>query len=110
MDSAVREAQNLLPKIVRRANHYVQPHREDFEEELQENLQDHQDDLAELLRRRKAFLEETFTSDADIVQRRKRQQVEAAEKMFEDFEGWITSAMTMGDSPYVEVIAVLIGR
>lgn len=109
-ESALQKAQDMLPKAVKWANNYVRPHRDDFEAELKVKRQEHLDDLKNLYQRRKIFLDEYFGSEADIVQRKKQREVEAAEQLFDDFTKWIKSAMTMGDDPYVEVIAVFIGH
>ena len=109
-ESALQEAQDLIPKVVRWANNHIRPHREEFESELEKKLQVHLDDLEDLYQRRKTFLDEHFGSEADIVQRNKQREVDAAEKLFNNFREWIKSAMTMGDDPYTEVIAVFIGR
>lgn len=109
-ESALQDAQDLLPKAVKWANAYVRPDRDDFEAELDKKLQQHLGDLEKLHQLRKTFLDEHFGSQADIVQRKKQREVEAAEKLFDNFREWIKSTMAMGDEPYVEVIAVFIGR
>lgn len=109
-ESTVRKAQALLPQAVELASNNVRSHRNDFEADLKEKLQQHLDDLENLYQRRKTFLDGYFVSEANIVQRNKQREVWAAEKLFNNFREWIKSTMTMGTDPYVEVIAVLIGR
>ena len=65
----------------------VRSYRNDFEADLNEKLQQHLDDLGKLYQRRKTFLDEYFVSEADIVQRNKQRKVEAAEKLFDKFQG-----------------------
>ena len=73
-------------------------------------LDAHLQDLEQFSERRLAFLDRRYSSPDRLTQGRKKKEVEEVEKVVRGFRGWMESTMQMGDNPYVEVIAVMIGR
>lgn len=109
-ESEVQKAQALLADAVDKAIQWVDSPRTEFEKTLDQKLNEHLEDLRQLQLQRQAFLDRQYSAQDNIVQRRKEKQLEETAKLFEDFQGWIKSTMQMGEAPYVEVIAVLLGR
>ncbi|MDE2732559.1 MAG: DEAD/DEAH box helicase [Bacteroidota bacterium] len=106
----VHDAQKMLSGAVERTISNTDLDRKEFELELKKTLDNHLSDLKRFFERRKAFLDEHYSSPDRLTQGRKRKELAEAEKVVTNFSGWIQSTMQMGKRPYVEVIAVLIGR
>ncbi len=106
----LEHAQGLLPAVLNWAAEYGKDARAEHEAIVGPKLQEHLDDLKTLRERHNAVVRQQFEGREDrlatgtIAKRSKE-----IDKLFTNYEGWITDTMELEDDPYLQVLAVLTG-
>ena len=95
---------SLLPRAIEEAKRFMLIEFKRFEEEINEKLQHHYDELEKLKERHLGQLEIDFNQESKKLEQERR-----INKIFDDYYDWIEETMTPEKEPYIQVIAVLCG-
>ena len=109
-DTAALEA--LLPKAVDAGREWMRRCREEFQQEIRPKLQRQLAELDRLRTRRMAELERRYGPDGQLtqlIQGQKDQKRRESEQLFQDYCDWIEDTLETGETPYLQVVAVLTG-
>ena len=96
---------DLLPEAVEQAKREIMVKREQFEQTLNQQLQEQLDRLEALRTKHTEQLELKFTNE-----QYKSKEKSKVEQMFDDYLHWIEESMTTEPVPYLKVMAVLQGE
>ncbi len=102
----------LLPEAVARAGAWMSRERKDFEDRINEKLNEHLNALERLRKKQFLHLEARFESmqlPEKLVQGRKEKERREIDRIFDEYFNWIEETMTTEDNPYIQVVAVLKG-
>jgi superfamily II DNA or RNA helicase len=98
---------NLLPEAVTQAKQYMSGKRNQFENAINEKLNDHLAALERLKGRHHEQLELFYMGKKQLA--RKDQEKREIDRKFDEFIKWVEDTMTTEDNPFIQVIAVLRG-
>ena len=102
----------LLPKAVDAGREWMRRCREEFQQEIRPKLQRQLAELDRLRTRRMAELERRYGPDGQLtqlIQGQKDQKRRESEQLFQDYCDWIEDTLETGETPYLQVVAVLTG-
>ncbi len=102
----------LMPEAVEKALDWMRQRRKEFENEINEKLNQHLNALDVLRKKQHYQLELQFEDSRQhekIVHSRKEQKRRSIDKIFDEYLNWIEDTMTTEDNPYIQVISVLKG-
>ena len=100
----------LLPKAIEAVERRVLTDRDRFRAEIGPKLNDELDRLARLQGAQLDFIDEFFEDKRDARAQHMRSQRERhVRNLFADYKEWIQNAMTIADTPFLQVVAVLVG-
>jgi superfamily II DNA or RNA helicase len=105
--------QDLLPQAVERAKSYMSECWKAFENDLNEKLNAHLQDLERLKKRKFEALEKRLAQSSlpeKRIAEKRESETRAIEKIFDSYWDWVEQTMTTEDKPYIRVAAVLKGR
>lgn len=105
--------QKLLPAAVKAAQRHLEQLKKEFETERKPVLEQQRQRLEELRSKHVTQLQlELDRSDApDAFKKQRRNEREAhIERVFRDYEDWLTNTQTTEDKPYLQVAAVFAGQ
>jgi len=102
----------LLPMAVGSAIQWMKLRRKEFEEQINEKLNVHYEELKRLKGKKYVQLEIRFSQSGapgQISVDRKERERREIDRLFKEYLDWIQETMTTEDYPYVRVVAVLKG-
>src|SRR5262249_30652275 len=102
--------QRLLPRAIAEAIAWMSLNRDDFNDFVQPQLQEHLQELQRLKGRRLEQLDFTFEAlspTANLQRSRKEAEQRRIEALFAEYQTWIEETMTTEDKPYIRIVAVL---
>ena len=98
----------LIPKAVQQAKARILELRNDFENHINEQLNERLTELEVLRAKQMKQLDLLFEKSASTIkQARKAQQMQDINTVFDDYMEWIQDTMTTENQPYMQVIAVI---
>jgi len=101
---------SLLTKAIEKAHQHMHGIQVDFENEINEKLNEELIALEELQDKHNQQIEFEFADESLLTTNqldKKAQQKREIKKIFDDFITWIEDTMTTEDNPYIRVVAVL---
>ena len=105
-----QQAQELLPKVVHRAESWMKDVRKSFEDRLNPQLNEHLKKLESLKKRHMREIQLHF-DDLNVAeplkQRRKGEREREVESLFSEYMDWIEETMSTEEQAYIKVAAVL---
>jgi len=100
-----------LPYAVDKARQWMSAKRKDFQDQINNKLNQHLNDLEQLQKRKLSQLEKRFS---DIRQpdklALKEKEVRKINGVFDEYKEWVEETMTTEDHAYIRVVAALTGR
>jgi superfamily II DNA or RNA helicase len=102
-----------LPEAIKKAKDWMHQRRLEFENEINDKLNEHMTALDRLRKKQHYQLELDFEGSrqhAKVVHSRKEQKRRRIDKIFDTYLDWIEDTMTTEDNPYIQVVAVLKGK
>lgn len=111
-DVPLSDIKSLLPATVHQAKQWMSERRKEFEEIINEKLNERLNALENLRSRKHRRLEVQFEESRQhgkIVQQRKDQARRHIDALFDEYIQWVEDTMTTEDKPYIQVVAVLKG-
>jgi hypothetical protein len=102
----------LMPEAVEKARDWIRQRRKEFENEINEKLNQHLNALERLRKKQHHQLELQFEGSRQhekIVHSRKEQKRRSIDKIFDEYLNWIEDTMTTEDNPYIQIISVFKG-
>ncbi|RLB03217.1 MAG: ATP-dependent helicase, partial [Deltaproteobacteria bacterium] len=108
----VEPLKNLLPEVIDRARSWLSDRRKEFEEKINEKLNEQYLRLERLKDRRYNQLELQFKDSRrpeKLVRALKEKEKRKIERIFDEYLEWVQETMTTEDNPYIQVVAVLKG-
>jgi len=106
----LKKLKKLLPIAVDEAGKWMSERRTEFEERINEELNQQLTDLEKLKDRKLSVVEQRYEEGKGIKKILKaRMETEQREttKIFDEYMTWVQETMTTEDNPYLKVIAVL---
>ena len=100
----VREATELLPDVVKQAKKYLYLFYHEYQDRMDPLIDEEIDKLASLEEKHKKYQLSFFESE-----RKRSEQTRKVDDLFEKFYIWVTDTLTIQDSPYIRIIAVMKG-
>ncbi len=112
-ETPLDSTRSLLPDAVDRARAWMHTERDAFERSVTANLNEHLREHERLRERKLAELDRMLhkTKQSErVIDCKKEEGRRSINKIFADYDLWIKDTMTLEDSPYIRVIAVLRGE
>ena len=103
-EEEIRQAQNLLPDVVKQAKKYLNGYYQSYQDRINPLLDEEIDKLAELEARHKDYQLSLFESE-----RKKSEQERMVDELFNKFTTWVMDTMSIQNNPYIRIIAVMKG-
>ncbi len=100
-------SQALLPDAVEQARKYLSGFYHRYQEKMKPQITEELDKLAVLEKKHKSYKMSLFQNKNE---RRLNEEIRRLDVLFEDFMHWVEDTMTIENSPYIRVIAVLTAR
>lgn len=103
---------SLLPDAVAEARRYMSARRTEFQNDLQQRLQEEIGNLAVLQERQLSFLELEYPEDQALVGARRNKKLERKrriDEIFANYRRWVEDTLTTEDSPFLRIAAVFLG-
>ena len=105
----ISKIKKLLPKAIKYSNQSLIKKRLEFNNKMKPQLQDQLNELQKLKNKQFEQLEIKF--DEKIINNEKREtEKRYIDKIFDEYNTWIKESMETEDSPYIQVVAVLVGK
>ena len=108
----IEALQRLLPEALDESKAWMSEQRKDFEEKVNEKLNNHLAALERLREKQYAQLEFRFSESQQpekIIKSKKEKNRREIDRIFDEYFQWVEDTMTTEDNPYIQVIAVLRG-
>jgi hypothetical protein len=108
--NGIEELQQLLPKAVREAGRWMELQRREFENRINDKLNEHLEALERLRSRKFEQREIRFQGlqqPEKLFQTRKERERREIDSLFNDYLKWVEDTMTTENHPYIQVVAVL---
>ncbi len=102
-----------LPSAVDKARQWMSARRKEFEDQINEKLNQHLADLDRLKKRKLIQLEKRFSDvrqPEKLAQAIKEKEKREIDKIFDEYMDWVEQTMTTEDQAYIRVVAALTGR
>jgi hypothetical protein len=103
----IESLRNLLPKAVKQGRQYMSGKRKQFEDAINQKLNEHLAALERLKGKHHEQLELFYMGKKQLS--RKDQEKREIDRKFDEFMTWVEETMTTEDNPFIQVIAVLTG-
>jgi SNF2 family DNA or RNA helicase len=100
------ELSELLPEAVDRVEAKMKKVRRQFEDAINEDLNDHLEELEELRERQLDHQRELF-EESRHGRERYEQKKREIDRIFDEYFDWIEETMTTEETPFIEVMAVI---
>jgi len=87
--------------------------RKEFEDQINEKLNQHLSDLDRLKKRKLSQLEKRFSDvrqPEKLAQGLKEKEKREIDRIFDEYLDWVEETMTTEDQAYIRVVATLTGR
>ncbi len=108
----IEPIQQLLPEVVKQAKLCMSEERKNFEDTINEKLNDHLKALDKLKEKQHVQLEFQFEGSRlseKVILSRKEAKRREIDTLFDDYMDWVQDTMSTEDKPYIQVLAVLKG-
>jgi hypothetical protein len=109
--AGIRRAK-MGPEAVEKARDWMHQRRKEFENDINEQLNQHLNALGRLRKKQHRQLELQFEGSRQhgkTVHSLKEQKRRSIDKIFDEYLNWIEDTMTTEDNPYIQVISVFKG-
>jgi ERCC4-related helicase len=110
-DVETDELEELLPEAVEYLEVEMKQIRRDFEADINEDLNDHLEELEDLKERQLDHQRELFEDQTSQVARERHEQKKREiKRLFDEYFDWIEKTMTTEDTPFIQVLAVIVAE
>ncbi len=102
-----------LPSAVDKARQWMSARRKEFEDQINEKLNQHLTDLERLKKGKLVQLELRFSDirqPEKLAEALKEKEKREIDKIFDEYMDWVEQTMTTEDQAYIRVVAALTGR
>jgi len=102
-----------LPGAIEKTKEWMTSKREQFEDDINKQLNDHLKDLDRLKGKQYAQLELDFgvvSERAIQTMSQKEKRKRQIDQIFDEFIEWVEDTMTTENNPYIQVVAALAGK
>ena len=104
-NQSIVAASSLLHDVVMQAKAYLTERYQQYQAEMNPNLDAEVDKLIELQEKHKEYYQTTLFEHERQLQEQERR----VDKLFDDFTNWVKETLTIQNNPYIRIVSVLMG-
>ena len=109
-DRVIEAASRFLPEAIDWASVFVDEKREEFVAKVEPKLDEHLRRLLQLEVHHEAHVEAKYTATDPLTAGRKAIELRRVRSKFDEYQTWIRDTMHIEETPFIQVVAVLVSH
>lgn len=104
-EEQIKQGEALLPAVIKEANKVMHQHYQSYKKQVDPQIDDELDKLAELHHRHHQYIHETLSER----RRRREEELHKVDKLFDEFVDWVRDTLEIETNAHVRIVGVMTG-